>query len=97
MNTHLQLLSDRPVREYEAFLLELMNGAEDFNIRGLAVVALLEKPLEDGGDAMTAYYNMSLRDRHYSAALIQTDVTYKVAKDAARDLLGLEDPEDQEE
>lgn len=96
MAAHLTLISDRPLRDYEAFLLSLMNDAEEWKIRSVVVAALLDEPLKDGGDAMTAYYNASLRDRSYAAALIQTDVTYKVAQDAVRDMLDLPDPDEEE-
>lgn len=42
------LISDRPMKEHEKFLLDLINGAEGCKIRGLAVVALLEEPMEGG-------------------------------------------------
>lgn len=89
------LVSDRPVEEWEQFLLELMNGASDCSVRGLAVVAFLDKPTEDGGDAMTAYYNMSLRDRCYAADLIRTDVTRKIAQEAVWDVLDPPDPDEE--
>ena len=85
------LVSDRPIEEWEQFLLELMNGAGECSVRGLAVVAFLDKPTADGGDAMTAYYNLSLRDRCYAADLIRTDVTRKIAQEAVFDVM---DPPD---
>lgn len=90
------LVSDRPIEEWEQFLLGLMNDASNCSVRGLAVVAFLDKPTEDGGDAMTAYYNMSLRDRCYAADLIRTDVTHEIARDAVRGVLDPPDPDEEE-
>lgn len=89
-------IADRPMKDYEKFLLDLINSAEGCKIRGLAVVALLEEPVEGGGDAMTAYYDMSFRDRCFAASLIQSDITYGIAQDAVRDLLGLQEPDEEE-
>lgn len=89
-------IADRPLKEHEKFLLDLINGAEGCKIRGLAVVALLEEPMEGGGDAMTAYYDMSFRDRCFAASLIKSDVTYGIARDALRDLLDLQEPDEEE-
>ena len=87
---HLQLLSDRPVKDYEGFFVDLMHGLDNFKIRSVAVVAILEEPTENGGDAITAYHNSCVRDRQLSAALIQEDTMYRIAADAVLDLV---DPE----
>lgn len=45
---------------------------------------------------MTAYYDMSFRDRCFAASLIQSDITYGIAQDAVRDLLGLQEADEEE-
>lgn len=73
-----------------------MNHLAKHPVSGIAVVALLKEPAADGGDAFTSYYNMSLRDRNTAAGLIQTDITYKIARSAVQDVLGPPDPEEEE-
>lgn len=97
MDGQLALISSRPPKEYETWLLDFMNQVADHKVTGIAVVALLEEPLENGGDAFTAYYQMSLRDRHTAAGLIQTDITYKIAQAAVHDALDPQDPEEDTE
>lgn len=70
---HFMLLSDRPQKNYEAFLLEGLEELRKHTVRGLAVVALLE-PDEEGEAVLTGYFNMSLQDKELAAANIQADV-----------------------
>lgn len=90
------LISDRPLNDYEAFFVELMNGLDKYKIRGVTVVAVLEEPAPNGGDAIVGYHAMSLRDRQLAESLIEADITYKIAQDAVRDMLDLPDPEEEE-
>ena len=90
------LISDRPVNDYEAFFLDLMHGMDKYKIRGVAVVAVLEEPAANGGDAIVGYHAMSLRDRQLAASLIDADITYKIAQDAVRDMLDLTEPDEEE-
>ena len=87
MAVHIQLLSDRPAKDYEGFFVDLMNHLDSFEIRGVAVVAILAKQTDNGSDAITAYHEMCLRDRELAASLIQEDVMYRIAVDAIRDLV----------
>lgn len=87
MAVHMQLLSDRPVKDYEGFFVDLMHGLDKFQIRSVAVVAILAKPADNGADAITAYHEMCLRDRELAASLIQEDAMYRIAVDAIRDLV----------
>lgn len=95
MAAHLTLISDRPTKEYEAFLVDLMHFMDKHKIAGVAVVAVLEEPADNGGDAITAYHNMSLRDRQLAVSLIQADITCKIAQAAVRDMLDLPIPEEE--
>lgn len=93
MAAHLTLISDRPVNDYETFFVDLMHGLDKYKIRSVAVVAVLEEPAANGGDAIVGYHNMSLRDRQLAASLIEADITYKIAQDAVRDMLDLTEPD----
>lgn len=97
MPAHMMLVSDRPVHEYEAFLVDLMHFMDRHKIAGVAVVALLAEKTEDGGDSIVGYHKMDLRDKMTAASLIQADITYKIAQDAARDLLELPEPDQEDE
>lgn len=96
MAAHLTPISDRPVNDYEAFFVDLMHGLDKYKIRSVAVVAVLEEPAANGGDAIVGYHAMSLRDRQLAASLIEADITYKIAQDAVRDMLDLPDPDEEE-
>ena len=96
MAAHLTLLSDRPVNDYEAFLVDVMHGLDKHKIRSLAVVAVLEEPAANGGDAIVGYHQMSLRDRQLAVSLLQADISYKIAQDAVREMLDLPDPDEEE-
>lgn len=77
-------------------MVDLMNKLGTHKVTGIAVVALLEEPLENGCDAFTAYYQMSLRDRHTAIGLIQADITLKIAQAAVQDALDPQDPTEDE-
>lgn len=70
---HFMLLSDRPQKNYETFLLEGLEELRKYTVRGLAVVALLE-PDEEDEAVLTGYFNMNLQDKELAAANIQADV-----------------------
>lgn len=89
MAVHMQLLSDRPVNDYETFFVDLMHGLDKYKIRSVAVVAIFEEPEEDGSDAITGYFNIGIRGRQMAASLLQEDTTKIIAQDAVRDMLGL--------
>ncbi len=96
MAAHLTLISDRPVNDYEAFFVDLMNDLDKYKIRGVAVVAVFEEPAANGEDAITGFHNMSLRDRQLAVSLLQAPVTYKIAQSAARDMPDLTEPDEEE-
>ena len=96
MAAHLTLISDRPVNDYEAFLLDLMHGLDEHKIRSVAVVAIFEEPEEDGSDAITGYFNIGIRGRQMAASLLQEDTAKIIAQDAVRDMLDLPDPDEEE-
>ena len=49
-------------------------------VGGIALVALLEEPDEDGADALTAYFHLGLRGKEEAAANIQADVTEGIVR-----------------
>lgn len=51
---------------YTQFMAEAMNTFEDYNIKGIAIVALTD------GDTLTGYWNMNLDDR----AKVKTEVEF---------------------
>ena len=59
------------------------------------MVAVLEEPAANGGDAIVGYHAMGMRDRQLAASLIQADITYKIAQDAVRDMLDLAEPDEE--
>lgn len=93
---HLQLLSDRPVRDYEMFLVNMMRVLDGRQVRSLALVAELVEPEENGADMITAYHKMPLRDRQMAVAAIEEDITYEIARRAILDIAAA-DEEDEED
>ena len=69
------ILSDKPFEDYISFVTETLQILSSKKVRGLAIVALLEEPDEDGADVLTGYYNMPLQDKQTAASNIQADVT----------------------
>ena len=69
------LLSDRPIEGWATFLSENIQILEEYRVRAVALVVLLEEPDEDGADVLTGYYGMSLQDKQIAASNIQADVT----------------------
>ncbi len=68
------ILSDKPFEDYISFMTETLQVLSSCKVHGLAIVALLEEPDEDGADVLTGYYNMGLLDKQEAAANIQMDV-----------------------
>lgn len=68
------ILSDKPFEDYISFMTETLQVLSSCKVHGLAIVALLEEPDEDGADVLTGYYNMDLLDKQEAAANIQMDV-----------------------
>ncbi len=52
---------------YTQFMAEAMNTFEDYNIKGIAIVALTD------GDTLTGYWNMNLDDRAKVKAEVEFD------------------------
>lgn len=96
MGRGLILLSDRELAEHEVFLLDMANDLHDKKVKGLAVVALLDKDYPDTGDILTGYFHMSVRDRQVAAATIQTDSMYRMLR-IMLDQRSDTDPEDEDE
>ena len=90
------LLSDKPVEGYAEFLTEAINELSKYNVRGIAIVAMLDQPPEENVDAMTGYWNMSLRDKEAAIADIQSDVTAQIVRANLRIFLEELEREDEE-
>lgn len=73
--------------------MNLMHSLDEHKIRSIAVVAVLEEPEADDGDAIVGYHNMGLRDKQLAASLIEDDITYKIAQEAVRDMLDPTEPD----
>ena len=69
------ILSDKPFEDYISFMTETLQVLSSCKVHGLAIVALLEEPDEDGSDVLSGYYNMCLKDKQEAASHIQADVT----------------------
>lgn len=96
MGRGLILLSDRELAEHETFLLDLLNELHERKVEGVAVVAMLKEKDPDGGDIVSAYHHMSMRDRKLAADIIETDVTYRMVKNMLQDMDILPDPDEEE-
>lgn len=90
------LVSDKPMEEWAAELPELLETLNEYKVRGVAVIALLETEADDDADSVTAYYDMSLRDRQYAAQLINQDVIQQIVRTELRHLLDGDEEEDEE-
>lgn len=92
------LLSDRPIEGWATFLSENIQILEEYRVRAVALVVLLEEPGEDGADVLTGYYGMSLQDKQIAASNIQADVTDSIIRaNIQKYLEELEEEQDDQE
>lgn len=84
------LTSNKPLQEWQAGIVELLEALSDHKVRCVAVVALLD---DEDSDSMTAYCDMSLRDKQMAAAIIHQDVTHQIMQNEIREALGEPDGE----
>ena len=84
----LLLAADRPVREYESALVELLEDLSKYKVTGMAVVVMVEPREPDDEDILAFYHRMSIRDKQLAAAVIEGDVHYAIAEDAIRHYMG---------
>lgn len=61
------IMSDKQ-QDYQAFMAETLQTLADYNIRGVAIVALTDD------ETLTGYWNMSLRDKSQAETEIRCDV-----------------------
>lgn len=87
----LLLAADRPVREHENALVELMEELSKYKVTGMAVVVMVEPKEQDDEDILAFYHHMSIRDKQLAAAVIDGDVHYAIAEDAIRHYMGDEE------
>ena len=85
------LTADRPVREHETALVELMEDLSKYKVTGMAVVVMVEPKEPDDEDILAFYHHMSIRDKQLAAAGIEGDVHYAIAEDAIRHYMGDEE------
>lgn len=62
------IISDKKQQGYEGFIAETLNTFEQYNIKGIAVVALTDT------ETLTGYWNMSLKDKVTAETEIRYDV-----------------------
>lgn len=67
------LISGEPAEEYERFLLECFENLKDWQVKGLALVAMVRDPERDEDSAVTGYWHMGSMSRSYAAAHLQAD------------------------
>lgn len=73
--------------DYASFINETLDQLEDYNVKGLAVVALTEN------DDLTAYWHMSVRDKAIAESAIRYDAIDSVIL-ANRDRYGMDGGEE---
>lgn len=91
------LMSDKPIEGWAHFLSESIQVLEKCKVQGVALVALLEEPDEDGADVLTGYYGMSLQDKQTAVSNIQSDVTDGLVRANMRRYLRELEEEDEED
>lgn len=90
------VVSDEPLRDYQEFLTQAMRDLSGYKVGGIALVALLEEPDEDGADALTAYFHLGIRGKEEAAANIQADITDGIVRANIRRYLQELEEEDEE-
>lgn len=92
------VVSDEPLRDYQKFLTQAIRDLSGYKVGGIALVALLEEPDEDGADVLTAYFHLGLRGKEEAAANIRADVTEGIVRaNLRRYLQELEEEDEAEE
>lgn len=86
------LVSDKEPGGLQKFLQETMETLDDYNVRSLAVVALLE---DQNTASMSGYYNMGLQDKVLAKEIIGADVIHDVVRANLRDMLEELDQEEE--
>lgn len=88
------ILSDQPLEEWQSDLARILEELSGYQVRGLALVALVEADSEDDDDVLAWYNRMSVRDKQLVAAVIEGDVHYAIARQAIEHYM--EDREEEE-
>lgn len=92
------VVSDEPLRDDQEFLTQAIRDLSGYKVGGIALVALLEEPDEDGADVLTAYFHLGLRGKEEAAANIRADVTEGIVRaNLRRYLQELEEEDEAEE
>lgn len=91
------VVSDEPLRDYQEFLAQAMRDLSGYKVGGIALVALLEEPDEDGAAALTAYFHLGLWGKEEAAANIQADITDGIVRANMRRYLQELEEEDEED
>jgi len=74
------LVSDKPLKNYEDFILEAMKTLSEYHhVKSIAIVALVvdkeDKSDEEEDLTLTGYHNMSLVDKQIAKSAIESDIT----------------------
>lgn len=91
----MEIITDRPLEGWEAFLLETMKAMEGTEVQGVAVV-LFPAEEQEGCDALTGYYHLGLRGKQEAASHIQADVVDGIVRANLRRYLEELDREDED-
>lgn len=72
------IIADRPLKDYEQFIQEGLQTLSCYDVRGIAVVAVLEGA--DDGKMFTGYHNLSLLDKEAVVESIRDDCTEELIR-----------------
>lgn len=73
---------------YNEFLTEVLDKFEEYDIKGIAVVALTDE------ETLTGYWNMSLADKSKAKSEIEFDIIDKFVTDNVDRYMGTSEEED---
>ena len=88
------ILSDQPLEEWQSDLTRILEELSRYEVRGLALIALVEADSDEDDDVLAWYNRMSIRDKQLAASVIQEDAHYAIARQAIEHYM--EDREEEE-
>ncbi len=83
------IVSDRPPEEYEEFIYEEVSMLSEYDIRSVALVAVLED-----NRIICGYHNMSVLDKEIVASTVRDDAMLEVVRANLKRLLDQMEEED---
>lgn len=88
------IVSDHPQDGWTDFLADTVRIIDNYDVRGVAIIALFKEETAESDQALVAYHNMTLRDKQEAASIVEADVTKRILKSNLREMLQeLEDEE----